>query len=355
MKGRTYSQRQISELKTHLEDSFGSGRLMNRNGGQLAVECFNSECRSKKTPGKKKLEFALQTGVYSCWTCGIKGLLRPESKILKGLSKRNSKIINLQNWIKNNFLFDQNKIPQELIEGEKWSQGILSFLFNEFNEEGDVEAEEIPIEELAIHRLALARKGSPVWDDWNERWKSYRGSQIDSISAAWALDIRYCPYKDWYEYQIPGWSSDGRLLGIHLWRPKEYIKYLHVGEKTNFLLGENLINWKEPVYLVEGLWDLIIGGSNAICLLGSTLPEKSRIKSLLLENSPDIFVCLDQDAQDKAWKIAEELSRCGLSVQILKPPQKDPGDCEMPIIEWKRSVPSKRWTWENSIIEELGL
>ena len=349
---KSYTNNQSLQLKSHLESIFGESKLMSRNGGQLAVQCINPECHSRRVVGKKKLEFNLANGLYSCWTCGMKGILRGNSKMIIALSKRNKKAGELRGWLHENSLLG-DRIPKEFIEGDKWYSGVVSCILGS-EESEEEEGEEIDIENLSLNRLALARSRSEVWNDWNQRWADYTGNPEDSIRAAWGLDVRYIGGQYGYEYQVPVWTSDGRLMGIHVWRPNSYIRYQHVGEKSNFILGENLINWNSPVYLVEGLWDLVIGGPNSIALLGSTLPYGSRIEYLLAQKSPKVFVCLDKDAQDKAWKIAKNLYEMGIDVSVLEPPGKDPGDAKMPIREWSKTAKPKGWSWENSILEKLN-
>ena len=101
-----------------------------------------------------------------------------------------------------------------------------------------------------------------------------------------------------------------------------------------------MIDWSCPVTLVEGPLDLVEAGSNSICLLGSSLTEKSRLASLLIKNKTTVYVALDHDARDKAEKIASFLMSYGNSVFMVDMPHnRDVSDIgEKSFIDIKKSA-----------------
>jgi len=73
------------------------------------------------------------------------------------------------------------------------------------------------------------------------------------------------------------------------------------------------VNWELPLVLVEGIFDALTIHRNVLPLLGTALPE-SIIESLLLHNTPEVIVCLDQDASAKQGHIAQQCLNLGIKI-----------------------------------------
>jgi DNA primase len=71
-------------------------------------------------------------------------------------------------------------------------------------------------------------------------------------------------------------------------------------QKENIIWNEHLINWDEPIYIVEGVFDSIFI-PNSIPMLGKFMSEK--LFSLLYEKAKKIILVLDPDA----WLDTERL------------------------------------------------
>ena len=52
----------------------------------------------------------------------------------------------------------------------------------------------------------------------------------------------------------------------------------------DIVFNELFVDWKEKVYLVEGIFDAIAVGMNAIPILGSTINENSNLFKKLIKN-----------------------------------------------------------------------
>jgi len=99
-------------------------------------------------------------------------------------------------------------------------------------------------------------------------------------------------------------------------------------EKEAIIWNERLIDWDEPVYLVEGPFDSIFL-PNSIPMLGKTLSEKLFTK--LYEESQKIIIVLDGDAWENAKKIYSKLNGGRLfgKIWIIKLPiDKDIADLQ---------------------------
>jgi DNA primase len=71
--------------------------------------------------------------------------------------------------------------------------------------------------------------------------------------------------------------------------------------------------------LVEGAFDAIRAYSvgTPIPLLGSTLRVESKLFQSLVRHGPKVYLALDQDAQKKASRIAQNLMRYGMQTYFI--------------------------------------
>ena len=74
------------------------------------------------------------------------------------------------------------------------------------------------------------------------------------------------------------------------------------------------IDWDSDIILVEGVFDAIVAGPNAIPLLGSTLREESKLFQEIVRNDSSIFIALDKDAEKKSKKIISKLLSYGIEI-----------------------------------------
>jgi hypothetical protein len=77
------------------------------------------------------------------------------------------------------------------------------------------------------------------------------------------------------------------------------MKYLNPPVSKNVVFNELFVDWDEPVILVEGLFDAIVAGQNAIPILGSTLREQSKLFQAIVINDSPVYLALDEDAKKK--------------------------------------------------------
>ena len=94
---------------------------------------------------------------------------------------------------------------------------------------------------------------------------------------------------------------------------KDWLKYKNPPASKNIVFNELMINWEEPIVLVEGIFDAITA-DNSIPLLGSTLNAHSRLFKAILTHSKRVYVALDQDAEKKALNIISELISHGIEI-----------------------------------------
>lgn len=93
----------------------------------------------------------------------------------------------------------------------------------------------------------------------------------------------------------------------------------------DIISNEHMVDWTEPVYLVEGIFDEVAMGSQAISLYGKFLP--SLLAQRLVERRPPmVYVCLDDDARREAMGLMHKLVGYDLRCALVDLPGKDPSD-----------------------------
>ena len=97
-----------------------------------------------------------------------------------------------------------------------------------------------------------------------------------------------------------------------------------------------MIDWDEPVIIVEGVFDAIAAGGNAIPILGSTLREQSRLFQAIAIHDTPVYMALDGDAEKKAEWIMKSMLKYDL--EVFKVPIDDEDVSEMGAKEFKERM-----------------
>ena len=84
-------------------------------------------------------------------------------------------------------------------------------------------------------------------------------------------------------------------------------KYKNPPVGRDIVFNELYIDWESDLVIVEGVFDAIVAGPNAIPLLGSTLRERSKLFQKIAENGTPIYLALDRDAEKKTLKLVDNL------------------------------------------------
>ena len=180
-----------------------------------------------------------------------------------------------------------------------------------------------------IRKISLPREYKPLWRP---------SSGFEYPNAVKFLKDRGLTKYDIYRYQI-GFCEDGLYksriiipsydneMKLNYFVSRCYydspIKYKNPPASRNNIIFENLINWKMPVVLVEGMFDAIAVRRNSIPLLGKIMSDK--LKQVLIETKPpEVYVMLDRDAQKEAMKIEQYLKSFYINARLVVPTDKDP-------------------------------
>ena len=125
---------------------------------------------------------------------------------------------------------------------------------------------------------------------------------------------------------IPSYDKDFQLnyfLGRNL-DPEAYQKYKNPPTDRNVVMFESFINWDLPITLCEGVFDAIAIKRNAIPILGKNISPI--LLGKLLNHSKEIYIALDKDASQQAFKYAKKFIDEGKQVYFVDLPDKDPSD-----------------------------
>lgn len=85
---------------------------------------------------------------------------------------------------------------------------------------------------------------------------------------------------------------------------------------------ESMINWDEPITIVEGVFDAISVRYNAIPLFGKTMLSLLK-ERIVIRKPPMVYVAIDNDAINDAIKICDYLISNGISTSFVKMTGKD--------------------------------
>ncbi len=84
--------------------------------------------------------------------------------------------------------------------------------------------------------------------------------------------------------------------------------------RNTIIFDELFLNFQEDLTIVEGVFDAIVVGHNAVPLLGSTLSEKSKLLHEIIKNDTTVYLALDFDAEKKSMRVIKKLLEYGIEV-----------------------------------------
>ncbi len=236
---------------------------------------------------KKKLSVNFAVGAFKCWVCDTRGknIYRIVRKF--GTYQQRQKYLELQGRL-------------DLSEFEK--------IFKELNEEEAEQTVELPKEFVSLANKHLPRSSRRPLEYLHLRDISKRDIQLWKIG--------YCPKgKFGGRIIVPSFNNSG---GINYFISRSYVghqrKYLNPSVNKDFIFNELCIDWDEPVILVEGVFDAVVAGTNAIPILGSTLRPQSKLFQALAINDTPVYIALDEDAEKKAGQMIKNMLQYNMEV-----------------------------------------
>mgnify|MGYP005820213767 CR=1 FL=1 len=239
-------------------------------------------CRHRK----RKLSINILKNTYKCWICDKSG--RGVYYLIKRFGTHSQR----QHW--QSF---ENHVNISQFED----------LFAEKAEETEEQQIELPEGYVCLAKDKISLAAKPAVNYLKKR----NISEKDILK--WK--IGYCTngkYRN--RIIIPSFNNDGYCnYFIARSHTKTQMKYKNPPASKDVIFNELLINWNEPITLVEGVFDAM-NAENSIPLLGSTLSMRSKLFRAILTHSKRVYVALDKDVEKKALNIVNTLISHGVEV-----------------------------------------
>ena len=291
---------------------------------------------------KQKLQLNDKSFKFHCWTCNAGGNL---SYLGKKLGFSNTEIVELAK-----LTGADQKLKEALEKKGNWSDAIKELLLiTEEEEQESHSALLLPPEFKSALELKIDKK-NPI-EGHAIKYLKDRGITKKEIIR---YNIGFCQ-KGLYAGRIIIPSYDTRnQLNYFIARsifPEEKQKYKNPPVSKDVIVFSNQIDWKEPITLCEGVFDAIALKRNAIPLLGKFV--QNNLMGALKNTKPDIFICLDNDAQDDALVLYDKIKSYVKSVKNIKLDDKDPGEISFQnILKYQKN--SVTLSWESVLKEKLS-
>jgi len=153
---------------------------------------------------------------------------------------------------------------------------------------------------------------------------------------------------------IPSYDDGGELnyFVARSFYEDEKMKYKNPPVSRDVIVFENMINWNEPITLVEGVFDSFSVKRNVIPLLGKFL--LSKLKNKIMEKGvKDVTIMLDSDAVEDSTKHTEWFQKNGIKVRNIIPTDKDAGEMGFKKVN-ELLKEAKETGWDDLVLSKLN-
>ena len=238
---------------------------------------------------KQKLSVNIEKDVFKCWVCDYNG------RSIRKLIRYAGSFKELADWT-------------ELTNDDQHMSLEDAFFVEEEEKE--------QIVDLPESFRSLANRDRPISSYAARNYLQQRGVTKQDI-VRWK--IGFCD-KGQYAGRIiiPSFGLTGRpnyfiaRSYINDWR-----KYLNPPAKRDIVFNHLFVDFDEDIIFVEGAFDAIIAGPNAVPLLGSTLREESRLFQEVVRNDSTVYIALDPDVEKKTMRLIKKLLNYGVEVRKI--------------------------------------
>ena len=267
----------MSEKVSILRRTIGDFR---KSGGERLFHCPNCKHHNNK------LSVNIEKDKFQCWHCNYSG------KSVFRLIRRFGTFSDKQRWAELSPDVDLTNFDD---------------LFGDDAEEVD-QVVDLPNDYIFLGRSDLPMSSLPA-----RHYLAKRGITMDEI-LFWK--IGYCP---WGEFRdriiVPSFNKDGDPnFFIARTYKGSWAKYRNPDASKDIIFNELFLDFSQEIILVEGVFDAIIAGENAVPILGSTLREESKLFQNIVHNDTAVYFALDPDADSKAYKIMRKLLQYDVDV-----------------------------------------
>jgi len=228
---------------------------------------------------KRKFSVNLDKGYYKCWVCDTRG------KNLYRVVRRFGTNHDKSQWLELTSEIDYNKLED---------------LFAD-------KIEEKQILKMPEGFVSLANRDVPPTGFAARNY--LRKRNISKQDIVW-WKMGYCSQGE-YEGRIiiPSFDEEGDLnyFVSRSYDRAFYPKYKNPTASKNIVFNDLFVDWTSDIVLVEGVFDAIVAGRNAVPLLGSTLSQSSILLRKIVKKDAGVYIALDPDAKKKELEIIKTL------------------------------------------------
>ena len=268
---------------------------------QVGDEClyFCPKCDHHK----QKLSVNITKGKFKCWICEYSG---PR---LRRLVRNHGTTAHLFEWKKFEDSVDLSDFTDELSELlEPKNERKFSYL------------------KLPKEFISLTKKQPSLSARVPLAYLKKRNVSFDDV-VFWKMG--YCS-KGAFEDRIiiPSFAEDGSLnyFVARAYNDAKYPSYMNPPISKNIIFNELFVDFDETIVIVEGVFDAVMAGRNAVPLLGSSLGEYSNLFQKIVKNDSRVLLALDADAEKKAYDLISKLLLYDIEVKKVNiSPYKDVG------------------------------
>ena len=266
-----------------LEDILGDYKLHNDYKGQISFDCpvCSQEIKGlDHGDGKGNLEVNYKYNVFKCWVCAESH--ETHGSIYKLIKKFGN--------------------PRQLKKYELLRPDETEDRANRVYKKVRLPKEFIPFKDASM--------GLKMTPQYRQAYNYIKSRNITDMMLQ-MYNIGFC-YTGEYENRIiiPSYNEyhEVNYFVARSYLQKTKLKYKNPeAQKEIIIFNEYLINWDEPIYIVEGAFDSIFV-PNAIPMLGKFMSD--HLFNKLYDNAKKITIILDPDAWNDAERLYHKLN-CG--------------------------------------------
>tara|TARA_R110002096_G_scaffold142329_4_gene297591 strand:+ start:2533 stop:3471 length:939 start_codon:yes stop_codon:yes gene_type:complete len=237
---------------------------------------------------KKKMSINFDKNAWKCWVCDSSG------RSVDFLVKKFGSATDLKDWGLDNEQSFEN----------------LEFIL--FGKKVEIKKEAIFLPEGFLPLLASDRSYHRQKALKYMRKRGYSNDQI------FRMKVGVCT-KGEYKGRVivPSFDDQGDLnYFIARTYSNDFPKYKNPKvSKALMIFNELTINFNHPIVIVEGVFDAMRVGNNAVPILGSTIKSDHLLFQRIVENKTPVYIALDADAYKKEKKIIQLFLNYGISVK----------------------------------------
>ena len=236
---------------------------------------------------KRKFSVNLEKNVFKCWVCDYSG------RSIRRVVRRFGSFKDRQAWDETEDRVDINQFYDLFSENKEEETEQFVDLPKEFVSLAngtDDHASRIPLKYL--YDRGITKKDILQWK------------------------IGYCPTgKFGGRVVVPSFSLCGRAnyFVARSYKRGGY-KYMNPQASRDIVFNHLYLDFDEDLTIVEGVFDAIIAGPNAVPVLGSTLNEESPLFQEIVRNDTPVYIAFDRDAKTKENRLIEKFLEYGIEI-----------------------------------------